>query len=106
MRQRTGAIAGALLLVLGLLLIAGCAGTGGGGISSDPRLINNELEEIETDIAIAEEMLKGSRAQLQIEDSTELRSQIRTLEMDLYELRARKAALGERLKELEAEGGS
>jgi hypothetical protein len=93
-----------LFLALALLLQSGCAGTGGSNVPNDPGLIRKELTEISQDIGNAEEMLKGSRAQLQMDDSQELRSEIRVLEMELYELRAQKAALEERLTELKAEG--
>lgn len=85
---------------------AGCASTstGGGEVPDDPRLIHNELEEIRNDISNTEEWIKGSKSELQIEDSQDLRNEIRRLEMELYELRSREKALEERLLELEAAG--
>ncbi len=92
------------LLVLALLLQSGCAGTGGIGVPDDPGLIRKELVEISQDIGNTEEMLKGSRAQLQMDDGQELRSSIRTLEMELQKLQSQKAALEERLTELGSGG--
>jgi len=104
MRRLTTPTALALLLVLGLLLLGGCAGKDNSNLVDDPRLVYKELYEIDTDIANTQEMLKGTKAQQQIDDSAELRDEIRRLEMELYELEAQKAALHERLDELEAEG--
>jgi septal ring factor EnvC (AmiA/AmiB activator) len=104
MRRLTTPTALALLLVLALLLLGGCAGKDQSNIPDDPRLVYKELYEIDVDIANTEEILKGSKAQQQIDDSAELREEIRRLEMELYELRAQRMALQERLDELEAEG--
>ena len=103
-RHKTTALV--LLFALFVALAVGCAATNSGGnTSDDPRSIHNELEEIRSDINNTQEWLKGSKAELQIEDSQDLRNEIRRLEMDLYELRARERALEERLQELEAAGG-
>jgi uncharacterized protein YhaN len=96
----------AVVAVLAAVLLSGCAGTRSQTLPDDPRLIRNEIEEIGLDMRNTEEMLKGSRAQLQIEDSQELRNEIRRLEMELYELESQKRALEERLAELEAGGSS
>ena len=102
--------AAALLLVLVAActpLIEGCAGTGQGLATPDnPLLIRNEIAEIDNDIMNTQEMLKGSRAELQIDDSTLIRQQIREHEVSLIHLESRKRALEQRLREIEAEGGS
>lgn len=102
--------ASALLLVLVAactLLIGGCAGTGQGlAIPDNPLLIRNEIAEIDNDITNTQEMLKGSRAELQIDDSTLIRQRIREHEVNLIHLESRKRALEQRLREIEAEGGS
>lgn len=102
--------AAALLLVLAVgctLLAQGCAGTGqGSSIPNDPRMIRNEIAEIDNEITNTHEMLKASRAELQIDDSTLIRDQIREHEMNLIHLESRKRALEQRLAELEAGGGS
>jgi len=106
MRRVTAVVPLLLVVALGLPSLLGCAGTRGEEIPDDPVMIQKELAEIEVDIANAEEMLKGSKAQLQIEDNQDLRNEIRSIEMDLYHLKARKRALEERLDELAAEGKS
>ena len=105
MRSRA-ALAGSVALVLfALALVAGCAGVQGTGrnVPNDPHLIRNELRDLEQDIANAEELIKGYKAELNQKESAELRGEIRELEMQLYEFRAQKAALEERLREIEAE---
>jgi len=94
-----------LVAMLAVLILPGCAGTrtAHGENASDPLLIRHRIEDIDHEIANTEEYLKGSKAELQINDSQELRNQIRQYEMELYELRARKASLQEQLRELEAE---
>jgi septal ring factor EnvC (AmiA/AmiB activator) len=85
------------------VLAAGCAGTrSGSDVPDDPVLIRKELVEIERDMQNTEEMIKGSKAQLQMDDSQELRDEIRSLEMSLIHLESQKRALEERLTELEA----
>ncbi len=102
--------AAALLLVLVAactLLVEGCAGTGQEWATPDnPLLIRNEIDEIDNEITNTKEMLKGSRAELQIDDSTLIRQQIREHEVNLIHLESRKRALEQRLREIEAEGGS
>lgn len=101
----TRAVPMVLLAVLGLLLVAGCAGTGGAGeLPDDPTLIHKELEEIALDMQNTREMLKGSKAQLQIEDNQMLRDDIHSLEMNLIHLESQQRALEERLAEIEASG--
>ncbi len=84
------------------LLAVGCAGTqAGGDVPDDPALIRKELVEIDLDMKNTEEMIKGSKAQLQMDDNQQLRDEIRSLEMDLIHLESQKRALEERLQELE-----
>jgi septal ring factor EnvC (AmiA/AmiB activator) len=91
-----------LLGLLGVVVIAGCAGTqGGGDLPNDPQLIKKEISQIDQDIANTEEMLKGSRAELQIEDSQTLRDEIRSLDAKLAQLHSQKKALEQRLREIE-----
>jgi septal ring factor EnvC (AmiA/AmiB activator) len=92
-------------LLLGLLaavVLVGCAGTqGGGDVPNDPALIKKEISQIDDDILNAEEMLKGSKAELQVQDSQTLRNEIRSLEARIGQLRSQKKALEARLRELE-----
>jgi hypothetical protein len=98
--------AAALTLLLAsacVLVVQGCAGTGNTlTIPDDPVLIRNEIADINTEITNTEEMLKASRAELQIDDSSIIRTQIREHETNLIYLRSRKKALEQRLAEIEA----
>lgn len=87
-----------LVVAFCLPLIAGCAGTGGGGsdeVPRDPRILCDELREIRNDIDNAEELIKGTKAQLNMKEDPNLRAQLRSLEMELYHLRGRERALEE-----------
>jgi len=98
-----------LLVLLGTCapFIQGCAGTGRGlSIPDDPAVIRSEIRDIENEIVNTREMIKASKAELQIDDSTLIRDQIRDHEMNLIHLESRKRALEERLADLEAVGGS
>jgi septal ring factor EnvC (AmiA/AmiB activator) len=102
MRGRRGTATLALLIAFGFLLLAGCAGTRREGLPDDPGLIRSELRDINTEIGNTEELIKGSKAQLQVQDNQELRNEIRSLETNLIHLQSRKRALEERLAEIEA----
>jgi hypothetical protein len=98
--------AAALILLLAsacVLVVQGCAGTGKTlAVPDDPVLIRSEIADITTEITNTEEMLKASRAELQIDDSSIIRSQIREHETNLIHLESRKRALEQRLAEIEA----
>lgn len=105
MRRFQAIVLSCVLLGACVLLLHGCAGTGQTlAVPDDPVLIRNELAEIDTEITNTEEMLKGARAELQIDDSSIIRDQIREHEMNLIHLESRKRALEERLAELGAGG--
>jgi len=111
MRRMSRLIALFLLAAFATALFSGCAvqstSTTGGdddGLPDDPRLIRNELDEINMDIANHEESLMAHKVEQQMEDGTAIRDAIRQLEMELYNLEGRKAALEERLEELKAMG--
>ncbi|MFH1501532.1 MAG: hypothetical protein ABIG03_00660 [Candidatus Eisenbacteria bacterium] len=107
MRRRNRALPVVVLAALALALVSGCAGTrSNGGLPSDPNLIQREIVEISQDMQNTEEMIKGSKAQLQVEDNQALRDDLRTLEMRLIHLESQKRALEERLAEIEASTGS
>ena len=108
MRYQARGVTVALLVAFAGLLFAGCAGTRttAGDIPDDPVLIQKELIEIDNDIRNTEEMIKGSKAQLQIDDNTAIREDIRELEMHLIHLESQKRALEERLAEIKAQGGA
>jgi predicted small secreted protein len=91
-----------LLGLLAVVVLAGCAGTqGGGDLPNDPALIKKEISQIDDDLLNAEEMLKGSKAELQVQDNNTLRDEIRSLEARIGQLRSQKKALETRLRELE-----
>jgi hypothetical protein len=103
MTSRSRAVPLVALVALSLALVAGCAGTRSTGeLSDDPVLIQKELVEIEQDMLNVEELIKGTKAQLQYEDSQGLRDDLRQLEMDLIHLESQQRALNERLAEIEA----
>lgn len=93
-----------LIVAVCLPYLAGCAGAGGGGrgseIPNDPKLICDELREIRNDIANVEELVKGTKAQLNLKEDPNLRSELRSLEMELYHLQSQERALEERRTEL------
>ncbi len=109
--HRTSRFVGIVLIAsFAAALFAGCAVQTGGGddgdhLPDDPRMIRNELAEIEMDIENRTEELKAYKVEQQMEDGAEIRTAIRQLEMELYNLEGRKAALEERLAELDATGG-
>jgi hypothetical protein len=85
--------------------MSGCAGTAGSGsegLANDPVLIKREISEIEVELVNAEEMYKAKLTELQMEESSDLRTEVNRLWIELEHLRSRKAALEERLVELEA----
>lgn len=92
-----------LVAVALVAVAAGCAGTRGeGGFPGDPELIKKEIAEIESDILNQEELYKANLTQMQMEENAALRREVNEIWMDLEHLRSRKAALEERLAELEA----
>jgi septal ring factor EnvC (AmiA/AmiB activator) len=106
MRHLARVAIAALLLAFAWLLFAGCAGTRSTNedIPDDPVLIQKELVEIRQDMRNTEEMIKGTKAQLQIDDNQAIRDEIRSLEMHLIHLESQKRALEERLAEIDASG--
>jgi hypothetical protein len=104
MDRRIRSICALVLALLALSVLIGCAATKPQDLPGDPKLIRDELSEIQSEIANNEEMLKGSRAELQVDDSQELRGKIIAIEAELGHLKARRTALEQRLKELEATG--
>jgi hypothetical protein len=106
MSERTSRSVAVLLAAVCIAVVVGCAGTtpgGGGDFPNDPELLRKEIVEIDSDILNMEEMYKASLTQMQMEEDAELRREVNEMWMDLEELRARKAALEERLAEIEAQ---
>jgi hypothetical protein len=93
-----------LLTAMCIVAVVGCAGTGGGSDApASTRLILKEIEEIDGDIVNAEEMYKANLTALQMNEDSDTRREVNRIWVDLERLRARKAALKERLAEIEAE---
>ena len=103
MKRRIVAVLAILLAVLPLVLACRCAGTRSEEVSSDPVLIQKEITQIDMEIQNTEELIKGTKAEIQVEDSQALREELRSLEMELIYLESRKRALEERLSELAGE---
>ena len=107
MRRFARAVVATMLVALACLTVAGCAGTRGTQqMSDDPVMIQKEIVELDREISNTEEMLKSSKTQLQMEDSQQLRDDIRSLEMSLIHLESQKRALEERLAEIRAQEGT
>ena len=106
MRSMKRTMALVFVSLIGLVLFAGCAvqDSGTDEFSDDPKLIQDELEEIAMDLENVLEMLVANKVEQQMEDGTEIRKTIRDLEMEIYQLRSQEAALKERIAELEAAG--
>ena len=103
MKRRAVAAFAILLTVLPLALACGCAGTRSEEVSNDPVLIRKEIAQLEMEISNTGELIKGTKAEIQVEDSQNLREELRALEMELIYLESRKRALEERLAELAAQ---
>jgi hypothetical protein len=87
-----------LLVAFCLPIAAGCAGTGKSGsdeVPTDPKILCDELAEIRSDIGNVEELIKGTKAEMNMKEDPNLRSQLRSFEMELYHLRGRERALEE-----------
>ena len=101
MTRRTAAVAAFLLAAVCIIAVSGCAGSNGTEVLNSPELIRKEIVEIESDIVNVEEMYKAKLTELQMEESADSRREVNRMWIDLEHLRSRKAALEERLAELE-----
>jgi hypothetical protein len=105
MLRPVGAVAAFLLAAVCVVALSGCAGTGGSDsedLANDPVLIRKEIAEIDNEIVNTEEIYKASLTALQMEEDAGMRDDVNRLWIELEHLRSRKAALEERLAELEA----
>lgn len=103
MKSRVCSIGALAAAAVALLVVMGCAATKPQDMPGDPKLIRDEIAQITSEIGNLEEMLKGSRAQLQVDDSQDLRDGIRQYEAEIAQLKSRRTALEQRLRELEAQ---
>ena len=106
MTRRVGSVAVFLLVAVSIVALSGCAGTTGSGapLPDNPDVLQRQISDIDNDILNAEEMYKANLTALQMDETTQLRREVNRLWIELEHLRSRKAALEERLLQLEAEG--
>ncbi len=103
MARRGVTVAAFLLAAVCIIAAGGCAGSRGSEVPNDPDLIRRDISDLDQDILNAEEMYKASLTQLQMEETSDLRREVNVLWIELEHLRSQKAALEERLKEIEDE---
>jgi hypothetical protein len=93
-----------LLVATCTVALVGCAGTTtGSALPDNPDVLQRQISDIDNDILNAEEMYKANLTALQMDENSELRREVNRLWIELEHLRSRKAALQERLLQLEAE---
>jgi hypothetical protein len=103
MTRRAVTVAVFLLAAVCIIAVSGCAGTTGSGVPNDPDLIRRDISDLDQDILNAEEMYKAGLTELQMEETSDLRREVNRLWIELEHLRSQKAALEQRLGELEAQ---
>ena len=105
MTRRLVSVAVFLLAGVCIVALVGCAGTTGssGALPDNPDILERQISDIENDIQNAEEMYKANLTALQMDEDTDTRREVNRLWIELEHLRSRKAALEERLLQLEAE---
>jgi len=104
MTRRVGSVAVFLLAAVCIVTVVGCAGTKSSALPDSPEVIVRQIADIDNDILNTEEMYKASLTDLQMNEDADLRRSVNRLWIELEHLRSRKAALEERLAQLEAEG--
>ena len=104
MTRRVGSVAVFLLAAICFFAVVGCAGTKSSALPDSPDVIQRQIADLDTDILNAEEMYKANLTELQMNEDADLRRNVNRLWIELEHLRSRKAALQERLAQLEAEG--
>ena len=105
MTRRIVSMAVFLLGAVCIVALVGCAGTTGSGaaLPDNPDILERQISDLDNDIQNAEEMYKANLTALQMDETTELRREVNRLWIEMEHLRSRKAALEERLLQLEAE---
>ena len=103
MTRRVATVAAFLLAAVCIIAASGCAGSRGPEVPNSPELIRKEISEINNDIRNLEEMYKAKLTELQMEENADSRREVNRMWIDLEHLHSRKAALEERLAELEVE---
>ena len=102
MTRRVATVAVFLLAAACIIATSGCAGTADTEVRNDPNLIRRDISDLTQDIANSEEMYKARLTALQMDEDTDLRREVNRLWIELEHLRSQRAALQERLAELEA----
>lgn len=102
MARRVATVAVFLLAAVCIIATSGCAGTKGSEAPNDPDLLRRDISDLEQDILNAEEMYKAGLTELQMEETSDLRREVNRLWIELEHLRSQKAALEQRLEEIEA----
>lgn len=103
MTRRVGSVAVFLLAAVCTVALVGCAGTTSSVLPDNPDVLQRQISDIDNDILNAEEMYKANLTALQMNEDSELRREVNRLWIELEHLRSRRAALHERLLQLEAE---
>ena len=103
MTRLVGSVAVFLLAAVCTVALVGCAGTGGSALPDNPQVLQRQISDLDTDILNTEEMYKANLTALQMDESADTRREVNRLWIQLEHLRSRKAALQERLLQLEAE---
>jgi predicted nucleic acid-binding Zn-ribbon protein len=105
MIRRVVSVAVFLLAAACIVALVGCAGTTGSGaaLPDNQDVLERQISDIDNDILNTEEMYKANLTALQMDENTDLRREVNRLWIELEHLRSRKAALEERLLQLEAE---
>lgn len=92
-----------LLAAVCTVALVGCAGTTSSALPDNPQVLQRQISDLDNDILNAEEMYKANLTALQMDENADTRRQVNRLWIELEHLRSRKAALNERLLQLEAE---
>jgi len=105
MTRLVGSVAVFLLAAVCTVALVGCAGTTGSGsaLPDNPQVLQRQISDIDNDILNAEEMYKANLTALQMDENADTRREVNRLWIELEHLRSRRAALNERLLQLEAE---
>ncbi len=105
MTRRVVSVAVFLLAAVCIVALVGCAGTtgSGAGLPDNPDVLERQIADLDNDILNAEEMYKANLTALQMDETTDRRREVNRLWIELEHLRSRKAALEERLLQLERE---
>lgn len=104
MTRRVASVVVFLLATVCIVAVVGCAGTKSSDLPDSPDVIRRQIADIDNDILNTEEMYKANLTELQMNEDEDLRRNVNRLWIELEHLRSQKAALEERLAQLEAEG--